>query len=128
MNRTTIIGNLTKDPELRSTQDGTPVCTFDVAVNRKKNGKQEADYFKVTAWRELGTNCGKFLQKGKKVAVVGLVGAEAYIGKQDGKAHAVLTITANEVEFLSPRIVDEPVQTQKPGDFTAVDVDGELPF
>ena len=58
MNKLTIIGNLTKDPELRTTQDGTSVCNFTVAVNRRKsNGQQpEADFFRVSAWRGLGEN------------------------------------------------------------------------
>ena len=57
MNRCFIVGNLTRDPELRSTRDGTAVCSFTVAVNRRsKNaqaGQPEADFFRVTAWREL---------------------------------------------------------------------------
>ena len=66
MNSLTIIGNLTKAPELRHTQDGTAVCGFTVAVNRKKtpnNQEPGADYFNVNAWRMLGENCAKFLAK-----------------------------------------------------------------
>ena len=83
MNKLTIIGNLTRDPELRSVngRDGTvSVCDFTVAVNRrqtsqqKANGQQqEADFFRVTAWRGLGENAAKYLAKGRKVAVVGSV-------------------------------------------------------
>ena len=78
MNKLTIIGNLTRDPQLRTTQTGVNVCDFTVAVNRRQsaqqrqNGQQpEADFFRVTAWRELGENCSKYLAKGRKVAVVG---------------------------------------------------------
>ena len=137
MNKLTIIGNLTRDPELRTTQTGVQVCTFTVAVNRKLTAQQkqsgqqpEADYFRVTAWRELGVNCGKFLQKGKKVAVLGAVSVSTYAGN-DGVTRAALEVQASDVEFLSPRVSDpEPVQeprTDAQSGYEQVDTD-ELPF
>lgn len=121
MNKCTIIGNLTRDPELRTTQDGTPVCNFTVAVNRRtRAGNQpEADYFRVTAWRALGENCAKYLAKGRKVMTCGPVTARAYAGS-DGHTHATLELTAEEVEFLTPR------SSQAPDGFTPVD-DADLP-
>lgn len=103
MNRLIIIGNLCRDPELRTTQGGVSVCTFSVAVNRRqrRDGQPEADYFRVSAWRELGENCAKWLIKGRKVAVVGSVSVSTYTG-QDGKNHANLEVMAQDVEFLSP--------------------------
>lgn len=103
MNKLTIIGNLTKDPELRTTQSKVNVCTFTVAVNRRRRQDEEeqADYFRVTAWRELGENCAKWLIKGKKVCVVGPVSISTYTG-QDGKTYANLEVTAQDVEFLTP--------------------------
>ena len=102
MNQLTIIGNLTRDPELRTTATGLSVCNFTVAVNRRKQqGQQpEADFFRVTAWREQGENCAKWLRKGRKVCVVGPVSASAYQGN-DGAARANLEVTAERVEFLS---------------------------
>lgn len=109
MNKTFIIGNLTRDPDLRTVngQDGpVSVCDFTVAVNRKigrnANGQQEADYFKVTAWRGLADVCAQYLAKGRKVSVVGPVTASAYIGN-DGQARASLEIKADDVEFLTPK-------------------------
>jgi single-strand DNA-binding protein len=109
MNKLTIIGNLTRDPELRVTPNGVNVCDFSVAVNRrltaqqKANGQQqEADFFRVTAWRELGENCSKYLAKGRKVAVIGPVSVRTYTGN-DGVTRASLEVTADEVEFLTPR-------------------------
>ena len=104
MNKLTIIGNLTADPEMRVTQDGINVCNFTVAVNRKN--RQEADFFRVTAWRQLGENCGKFLSKGRKVCVVGPVTVHTYQAN-DGTTKASLEVTAEDVEFLSPRDVDQ---------------------
>lgn len=109
MNKLTIIGNLTRDPQLRTTQGGVSVCDFTVAVNRRmssqqrQNGQQaEADFFRVTAWREMGENCSKYLAKGRKVAVVGAVSVQTYTGN-DGVTRASLEVTADEVEFLTPR-------------------------
>ena len=109
MNKLMIIGNLTRDPELRTTPSGVSVCTFTVAVNRRvsaqqrQNGQQpEADFFRVSAWRERGEVCAKYLSKGKKVAVVGAVSVHTY-ETQNGKQGASLEVVADDVEFLSPR-------------------------
>ena len=123
---------MTKDPELRTTQSGINVCTFTVAVNRKNtnpDGSHDADFFRVTAWRELANVCAKWLIKGKKVCVVGPVSISTYTG-QDGKTYSNLEVMAQDVEFLSP--AGETAQEgQKPapqqGGFTAVETD-ELPF
>ena len=121
MNKLTIIGNLTRDPELRTTTTGVNVCSFTVAVNRRnrrddQNGQPEADFFRVTAWRQLGENCAKWLIKGKKVSVVGTVSASAYMGN-DGQPHANLEVTADEVEFLSPANTVEAPQPATAQDF-----------
>lgn len=133
MNKATIIGNLTNDPDLRATTTGVNVCNFTVAVNRRKtqnNQNPEADFFKVTAWRERGELCAKFLAKGKKVCVIGPVSVSVYTG-HDGTAKAQLEITADEVEFLSPRVSDTAEAPEPPRDaqtgYEQVDT-SELPF
>lgn len=107
MNKLTIIGNLTRDPELRTTQTGVNVCDFTVAVNRRQRRDQnsqqpEADFFRVTAWREQGENAAKYLAKGKKVCVVGPVSVRTYTGN-DGVTRASLEVTADDIEYLTPR-------------------------
>ena len=104
MNKLTIIGNLSRDPESRVTPSGISVCTFSMAVNRKRTqeGQPEADFFRVTAWRQLGENCAKYLAKGRKVCVVGPVSVSTYTG-QDGKTRASMEVTAEDVEFLSSK-------------------------
>ena len=80
-------------------------------MNRKKtqnNPDPGTDYFQVTAWRERGELCAKFLQKGKKVCVIGPVSVRTYTAN-NGETRAQLEVTAEEVEFLSPRISDGPV-------------------
>jgi single-strand DNA-binding protein len=135
MNKLTIIGNLTKDPELRTTQSGINVCSFTVAVNRRRRDGQEpeADYFRVTAWRQLADICSKFLQKGKKVAVTGPVSVSTFTGS-DGTTRASLDVTADDIEFLSPRVSDLPPEVPEEKkdpqtNWTQVPMDtDELPF
>ena len=142
MNKVFLIGNLTRDPELRTTQTGVSVCSFTIAVNRRRPsnaeaGQPEADFFRVTAWRQLGEICAKYLAKGRKVSVTGTVSASAYTA-QDGSARASLEVTADDVEFLTPRgeVGDVPAapRAQAPAPaapqsngFVQVD-DDELPF
>jgi len=107
MNKVFLIGNLTRDPELRTTQTGISVCSFTIAVNRRRSsnadaGQPEADFFRVTAWRQLGEICSKYLAKGRKVSVVGSVSVSTYTGN-DGQTRASLEVQADDVEFLTPR-------------------------
>ena len=144
MNKLTIIGNLTRDPELRTTTSGVNVCSFTVAVNRRnrrddQNGQPEADFFRVTAWRQLADICGKYLAKGRKVAVIGPVSVHTYTGN-DGTTRASMEVNADDVEFLSsrndaenaggyaaPAVSDAPSADSQAAGFTAVETD-ELPF
>ncbi|NLJ65058.1 MAG: single-stranded DNA-binding protein [Christensenellaceae bacterium] len=137
MNKIFIIGNLTRDPELRTTPNGVSVCSFTVAVNRRRfggaeAGQQEADFFRVSAWRQLGENCHRYLAKGRKVGVVGTFYVQNYTGN-DGQQRYSLEVTADEVEFLTPRgeqgdsqYNDIPAQQGNTG-FVQVD-DEDLPF
>lgn len=130
MNKLIIIGNLCNNPELRSTSSGVSVCSFTVAVNRKKtkDGQQETDYFNVTAWRERGETCAKYLSKGKKVSVVGPVSVRAW--ESNGKHGASLEVTADEVEFLTPRTEGQPAQQRQVDQQTQMEVveTDDLPF
>ena len=126
MNKLTIIGNLTKDPELRQTPDNIPVCNFTVAVNhRKKSDTQpDADFFRVTAWRGLAETCQKYLAKGRKVCVIGSVSVRLY-NAADGSARANMEVTADDVEFLTPK--SESNGNDNHSGFTPVSND-ELPW
>ena len=104
MNKIVLIGNLTRNPEMRVTQSGVDVCSFTIAVDRKfaVNGNKVTDFFRINAWRQLGESCGRYLEKGKKVAVVGELQARQYEAK-DGSTKMTLDVQADEVEFLSPK-------------------------
>ena len=125
MNRLIITGNVTKDAELRTTPQGKNVCTFTIAVNRRKKveGQPDAEFFRVTAWEALGENCAKYLQKGKKCAVVGSVSVHPY-ANQKGEPCASMEVLASEVEFLSPKAENADQQNG----YTKVDVGEELPY
>lgn len=106
MNKVFLIGNLTKDPEMRSTQSGVAVCNFTIAVNRRfrnpQTGQQETDFLNVIAWRQLAELCNKYLAKGRKVAVTGSIQTRTYEAK-DGSKRTAWDIVADEVEFLAPQ-------------------------
>ncbi len=137
MNKIFIIGNLTRDPELRTTPNGVSVCSFTVAVNRRRYGgaeagQPEADFFRVSAWRQLGENCNRYLAKGRKVGVVGTLTLQTFTGN-DGQTRYSLEVNADEVEFLTPKnaqpdAVSEEIPAQQGNTgFVQVD-DDDLPF
>ena len=134
MNKVYLIGNLTRDPELSETSTSVPFCRFAVAVNRpftNSDGNREVDFFNVIVWRGLAENCGRFLKKGSKVAVVGSLQNRSYEDKEGVKRTAT-DIVASEVEFLNTNREGEmaepvkPVKPAKPG-LTEIEDDG-LPF
>lgn len=108
INRVTITGNLTRDPELRSTPNGTPVCGMRVAVNsRRKDGASgewvdKPNYFDVTVWGAQGENCANYLSKGRPVAVDGRLDWREWEDKSGNKRQSV-EIIADTVQFLGSR-------------------------
>lgn len=110
MNKIVLIGNLTADPVLRATPNGTSVCNFTLAVNRRfpgADGQKVTDFFNIVAWRGLADTCNKYLAKGKKAAIVGELQARTYTAK-DGTTRMSLDVGADEVEFLSPKEEEKP--------------------
>ena len=108
INSVVITGNLTKDPELRSTPSGTSVCKLRVAVNsRRKDGASgewvdKPNYFDVTVWGAQGENCANYLSKGRPVAVQGRLEWREWESQDGGKRQAV-EIIADSVQFLGSR-------------------------
>ena len=105
MNKVILVGNLTRDPELSETPSGVAVCRFAIAVSRdyaNSEGNRETDFFNITVWRGRAENCGKYLKKGNKVAIVGSLQNRSYEDK-DGIKRTVTDVVASEVEFLTPK-------------------------
>ena len=104
MNKVFFIGNLTRDPELRTTASSKSVCSFSIAVNRafsNQQGEKVTDFFNIMVWGKLGENCAKYLSKGRKVAVMGEIQNRSY--EKDGVKRTVTEIIASDVEFLTAR-------------------------
>ncbi len=121
LNRVILIGNLTRDPELRYTPDGTPVASFTIAVNRPfttRQGEREADFIPVVVWRKRAETCSEYLAKGSQVAVDGRLQIRNYEDK-DGIKRRVTEVVAWRVEFLQrlkkqppPEVPEEAVENQ----------------
>jgi len=103
MNKCFLIGNLTKDPELKTTTSGTSVCNFTLAVTRRfsnQQGEREADFLPIVVWRAQAENCAKYLRKGSQVAVAGTIQTRSYEA-QDGSRRYVTEVVGDEVKFLN---------------------------
>lgn len=141
INRVTVTGNLTRDPELRSTPNGTSVCALRIAVNsRRKDGStgewvDKPNFFNVTVWGAQGENCANYLTKGKGVAIDGRLDWREWQDKEGNNRQSV-DIIADTVQFLggggkrdqadsgfAPD--DGPPADQRGGDFEA---DDDIPF
>ena len=108
LNVVVITGNLTRDPELRSTPSGTSVCKMRVAVNSRRKDSSSGEwvdkpnYFDVTVWGAQGENCATYLSKGRPVAVDGRLDWREWEA-QDGSKRQGIEIIANSVQFLGSR-------------------------
>lgn len=140
MNKAILIGNLTKDPELRTLPgSGTTVANFTVAVSRRfanKQGEHEVDFIPVVVWKSQAENCAKYLRKGSQVAVWGSIQTRSYEA-QDKTRRYVTEIVADEVKFLSRLAAQQDggsapsagAQSDFGAGFSdAPDGDGDMPF
>ncbi|HKR10907.1 MAG TPA: single-stranded DNA-binding protein [Pyrinomonadaceae bacterium] len=106
-NRIVIVGNLGRDPELRYTAQGTPVCTFSLATNERRkdrNGEMQdqTTWFRVTLWNRQAETASQYLQKGRQVYIEGRLRVEEYIDR-DGKPRQSLEVTATDMQFIGQR-------------------------
>lgn len=132
MTKVFLIGNLTRDPELTETAAGVPVCRFSVAVNRRADGEQTADFYNVTAWRKTAEAIARYTKKGNKIAVYGDLQIRQYEDRS-GIRRTSVDVTAQDVEFLTPKPQDDenPAPAQgysRKSALEAFDDDGDIPF
>ena len=123
LSQTIIIGRTTKEPEIRQTQNGVSVATFTIACDRNfKNaqGEKETDFFNIVCWRGLAETVGRYLGKGRLVAVSGRLQNRSYEAK-DGIKRYITEIVASEVQFL-----DRAKDAQQP--FVEINQPDDLPF
>lgn len=102
LNRIVLIGRLTKDVDLRSTQNGASVATFTLAVDRAFSKDKETDFIPVVVWRAQAESCAKYLSKGKLAAVDGRLQIRTYEAN-DGSKRTIAEVVADAVRFLSPK-------------------------
>lgn len=109
INRVLLTGNLTRDPELRHTAGGTPVCELGLAVNESYKDsnsgeyKERANYFTITVWGAQGEACSTYLSKGRPIAVDGRLRYESWEDRESGQKRSAVKIVADSVEFLNSR-------------------------
>lgn len=134
MNKVALVGRLTKDPEVRYTANNqTPVAKFTIAVNRrfKQEGQPDADFIPIVVWGKQAENCGKYIGKGRLVAISGRIETRSW-DDQEGKRHFATEVIADEVNFL-----DKGSDTNRgagsdfnkeSGDFYPAGEEDDLPF
>jgi single-strand DNA-binding protein len=144
INRVVLVGNLTRDPELRHTPSGTAVCSLRLAVNsRRKDASgqwiEKPNYFDITVWGQQGENCAQYLSKGRPVAIDGRLEWREW-DAQDGTKRQAVEVIADSVQFLGGRGDGEggggfgggnqymPAGAAAPADDFAPPQDDDIPF
>ena len=128
MNKCTLIGRLTKDPELKFTPGtGTAVATFNIAVDRRftKDGQKEADFIPIVVWGKQAESTANYMTKGKLIGIAGRIQTRSYDVK-DGTKRYITEVVAEEVQFLewgNGNKSESPGYSQEP-----IDEEGEIPF
>jgi single-strand DNA-binding protein len=132
-NKVFLIGNLTRDPELRYTSSGIPIARFALAVNRFRRGGAEAeggqdvDFINVVAWRRLAEICGEYLKKGRPVAIEGRLQIRSFTGR-DGQKRTAAEVVADNMQMLGKKIAESGTSAGPAEKAEVVEEAGEIPF
>jgi single-strand DNA-binding protein len=140
INRVVLVGNLTRDPELRHTPSGMSVCSLRIAVNSRRKDEsgqwvEKPNYFSITVWGNQGESCAQYLSKGRPVAVDGRLDWREY--EKDGVKREAIEIVADSVQFLGSRQDGEGAgapqyvpagATSQADDFSTSATDDDIPF
>jgi single-strand DNA-binding protein len=108
VNVVVLVGNLTRDPELRATPGGTSVCKLGIAVNERTKDPttstwgERPNYFDIDVFGAMGENCAQYLTKGRQVAIEGRLRWRSW-ESQDGQKRSAVSVVANNVQFIGPR-------------------------
>lgn len=130
MNVATIVGRLTRDPEVRTTQSGIAVASFTVAVDRRfknQNGEREADFISCQAWRQNAEFIGKYFTKGMKIGIVGTIQTGSY--EKDGRTIYTTDVVVDQAHFVESKSSQSESAYTAPNTFAAPALDNtDLPF
>lgn len=126
MNKVHLIGNLTKEPELRYTKNNTPVASYTIAVNTGYGELQETNFINITTWGKAGEFINKYFKKGQSIALTGRLKNRNY--ESNGVKHYGMEVVTEDIEFVGSK-KGEPKQETKEEFIPSFEVeDGELPF
>lgn len=131
INHVAVVGNLTRDPELRATQGGTAVLSFGIAVNDRRKNQQSGEwedvpnFFECVTFGNRATALGDILTKGMKVAIAGKLHYSSWV--KDGQKHSKVDIIAQEIELMQNRKPQQEPQ-QEPQQYQPAYYDVDLPF
>lgn len=125
MNKVFLTGNLTRDIEMRYTQNGTAVASFSIGNNEKHGDKQMTTFVPIVAWDKIAEVCGSYLSKGSKILVEGRIQIRNYEGK-DGIKRYVTEVIAQNIEFMDSK--KQPNNNDPTGMGTEVYPEEEVPF
>ena len=125
MNNVTLIGRLTKDPDLKTTQSGLSVCRFTVAVDRPYSKEKQTDFINCLAWRQTADFICKYFAKGQRIALIGSIQTGSY--EKDGSKVYTTEVNVSSVEFCESKKQNETEQTNEATEEMPL-VDDDLPF
>ena len=124
LNKAILMGRLTKDPELKTTQSGNSVCSFTLAIDRRfknQQGERETDFIPIVAWRQTAEFAAKYFNKGSKMALVGTIQPRSW-EDQNGERRYITEVIADEIYFADSKRQQNNQEYMPPSD------DTELPF
>lgn len=136
INKVILMGRLTRDPEMRHTNSGTPVTTFSIAIDNGYGDNKRTDFVNCLAWNKTAEFVTKYFTKGKMIIVIGRITTRSW-ETQDGKRAYATEVVANEVNFgetktspqlNTPQTAAQPPMQDDDDDFTPLDEDDDLPF
>ena len=136
INKVILMGRLTRDPEMRHTNSGTPVTTFSIAIDNGYGDNKRTDFVNCLAWNKTAEFVTKYFTKGKMIIVIGRITTRSW-ETQDGKRAYATEVIANEVNFgesktspqlNTPQTAAQPPMQDDDDDFTPLDEDDDLPF
>ena len=129
INKAILMGRLTRDPELRHTGSGTPVCSFSIAINSGTGENQTTDYINCVAWNKTAEFVNKYFSKGRMIVVIGRIQTRSWDG-QDGKKNYATEVVASEVAFGDSKKDTDSVDNTADSndDFAQLDMPEDMPF
>ena len=129
INKAILMGRLTRDPELRHTGSGTPVCSFSIAINNGSGENQTTDFINCVAWNKTAELVDKYFSKGRMIVVIGRIQSRSWEG-QDGKKNYATEVVVSEVSFGDSKKETEATDNaiDNGDDFAPLEMPEDMPF